>query len=343
MTHIHSHRQTQAHSETQAQIPAAALGAFDVNGSRFRLSLDRVPIVVLVALLLIFAFLTRGFISFDNLRAVATSAAVVGLAAVGGSFITIGGALFSLSTAVVISVTAMLWLSLLQHGVVLATVVSLLFGIGSGLVQGVLVGLLRANPIIVTIAFAALLSAAAGAVSGGATVVPGPGSAHVDLLGRLVGQVPVSVYLLAVVAILAHLVLKRTTWGSELYAVGASWDAARAAGLGVGRAVMGAFMMAGATAAIAGMVVGSVNQNATIDVTGTVTFDAVAAIVVGGVAITGGRGTAIGAALAAVAIAALDNMLVLRGYGTGTRLLVKGVVLLIFILAANYRKAEASR
>ena len=97
---------------------------------------------------------TDGFLSVSNLKAILTSAAFVGIIAVGLTVIILSGNLFSLALGQTVAVTAMLFLWALQYGIVTAILLALLLGLAIGLVQGFVVGAFGANPIIVTIAAA---------------------------------------------------------------------------------------------------------------------------------------------------------------------------------------------
>jgi ribose/xylose/arabinose/galactoside ABC-type transport system permease subunit len=101
--------------------------------------------------------------------------------------------------------------------------------------------------------------------------------------------------------------------------------------------------MFGVMSGVGAAFLGAFNRQANITLAGNLTFDVIAAVLVGGVAIAGGRGSAIGALAGAVAISAITNMLLLRGFETGAQLLVKGLLVVVIVIALQLRAREATR
>jgi ribose/xylose/arabinose/galactoside ABC-type transport system permease subunit len=99
-----------------------------------------------------------------------------------------------------------------------------------------------------------------------------------------------------------------------------------------------AFAVASAFSAGAGVLVGAASANASLLLIGTYTYDAIAATLVGGNAVTGGRGSIKRTAAGAVFIATISDMLLLRGYSTGIQILVRGVIVLVIVVLTNLRQ-----
>jgi simple sugar transport system permease protein/ribose transport system permease protein len=279
---------------------------------------------------------TDGFLTVDNLRAILASMGVVGIVAVGMTAIVLGGSLFSLSLGTTVAVSAMAFLFTLRLGTPAALVLTVALGAVVCGVQGGIVGAVGANPIIVTIAAGALQKGVATLLSGGASVYPPDGASFRALTHTVLG-LPISIYALVVVALLVELVLRRTRFGHELLLVGESPRAARTAALPVGWVTAGAFALAGACCGLAGVFVGALNGSATLQLSGTYTYDAIAAVLVGGTAITGGSGSALRTVGGALVIATVSDMLLLRGYSTGAQIAVKGAIVLIVVVALHLR------
>jgi ribose/xylose/arabinose/galactoside ABC-type transport system permease subunit len=138
------------------------------------------------------------------------------------------------------------------------------------------------------------------------------------------------------VTIAAELVLRRTRFGRQVYLTGTSKPAAYAAALPVTTIVTGAFAAAGACAGIAGVLLGAFNENATLSIQGNFTYDAIAAALVGGTAISGGRGSAARTLFGAIVIASITSLLLLRGYSTGIQLLARGVIVLGVVVLLHF-------
>jgi ribose/xylose/arabinose/galactoside ABC-type transport system permease subunit len=113
-------------------------------------------VALLAALILFGAFATLGFLSISKLSAILTATAFVGIIAVGSTLIMLSGSLFSISLGTTTAITAILFMALLHYGVIAAIIGTLLAGTAIFAVQGALVGLIGANPIIVTIGAGAI-------------------------------------------------------------------------------------------------------------------------------------------------------------------------------------------
>ena len=137
--------------------------------------------------------------------------------------------------------------------------------------------------------------------------------------------------------------MRLTTIGRQVPLVGENPRAARAAGLPVTRVTVFAWTMFGVMSGVGAAFLGAFNRQANISLAGNLTFDVIAAVLVGGIAIAGGRGSAIGALLGAVAISAITNLLLLRGFDTGAQLLVKGLIVVLIVVALQLRTREAIR
>lgn len=290
-------------------------------------SMAAVPLLALAAVVMAFALTTEGFFSAGNTKAILVGAAFAGVLAVGQTPIILGGALFSLSIATTAAVTAMIFMSSLDLGLLPAALIAILAGVAICAVQGLVVGAWGANVIIVTIAAGVVQSGIATWRTEGRTVYPA-GDVDIDFLREPLLGVPFGFVVLAVSAVLVHLLLRRTRFGLELQLLGENKDAARLAGLSEGKLTAGAFAIAGACAGLTGILLAAFNQTATLNIEGTYTFDAIAALLVGGAAVSGGRASAIRTALGAIAISAITSLLLLRGWSTGAQLAAKGAIVL---------------
>jgi simple sugar transport system permease protein/ribose transport system permease protein len=293
--------------------------------------LTALAIVGFAAVLVYGAVSTPGFLTVVNLKAILASVGFVGIVAVGMTMIMIGGSLFSLSLGTTAAVTAMGFLAWLHFGVAPALALAAALGVAICLPQGFLVGAFGANPIIVTIGAGALQSGVALGLTGGNSIVPSRTFDAYSFLVNPVFGIPFSVYVLAGLAVVAELVLRRTRFGKELYLIGDNRVAARAAGLRIRAVTACAFGVAGLCAAIAGALIGVYNENASLLLTGTYTYDAISAAVVGGNAIGGGRGSILRTVVGAVLIAALSDMMLLRHYSTGWQIVAKGLIVVAFV------------
>jgi ribose/xylose/arabinose/galactoside ABC-type transport system permease subunit len=306
-----------------------------------QVGLLEVIIAAVVVAVVITGAVTSRFFSLDNARAILASAASVGISAVGATLIMIVGSAVSLAIAQTATVGAMVFLSTQQLGLGVAIVLAVLSGLGLTVVQGAAVGYWSANPIVLTIASGFAIGGLATWISGGSTVYPkaiGYSSLNATPLGM-----PVGVYVLVAIALVAEWILRRTTAGRQMYLIGENPAAARAAGLPVGRVTAIAWALFGVCIAVSGIFLASFNTSATSTLGGTLTLDAAAAVLVGGTAIAGGRGSALRTLCGAVLIALISDLLLLRGFSTGQQLLVKGILVLFVVVVVHLSSTRGRR
>jgi ribose/xylose/arabinose/galactoside ABC-type transport system permease subunit len=293
---------------------------------------------LLSALIVFGAVATQGFLTINNFSAILTAAAFVGIIAVGSTLIMLSGSLFSISLGTTTAVTAILFMFLLHYGVVAAIVLTLFAGTAIFAIQGALVGLIGANPIIVTIGAGAIQEGIIGWLSPG-DITPLAG-ASIGFLARTIFGLPFSVYVFLGLALVTDLCMRHTRFGLELYLLGENQPAARAAGLPVALLTTAAFAVAGFCVAVTGVLVAGFAQNVNLQVAGTYTFDAIAAILVGGSAVTGGSGSVGRTVIGALIIATITDMLLLLGASTGMLILVKGVIVVIVVVLLHLARRE---
>jgi len=305
-------------------------------------------VALALAVLVYGAIDTPGFFTMANLRAILAQSAYVGVFTVATALIMISGSLFSLSIGTTGAITASAALALVSHGGATAIVVTLLLAVVIFAIQGFLIGEFGANPIIVTIAAGGLQQGIFLWASKGATIVPPIGNTSLAFLTQLVdvpvlGPLPRSVFVLFGIVIAVELILRFTRFGSLLYLVGENRAAARAAGLPVTSVIVGAFALAGLCVGIVGIELGAFNGTGSLLVESTFTYDAIAAAVVGGIIITGGRGSMFQALGGAVFVQAVGTLLLIRGYSTGWQILVKGLIVLGAVILMHLNRRRSAR
>ncbi|MBD8605535.1 ABC transporter permease [Aeromicrobium sp. CFBP 8757] len=303
----------------------------------------RGSVLLFVLVMLAGTLTTDGFYSVSNLKAVLNSAAIVGIVAIGATAIVIGGQLFSLSIGTTVAVSAMAFLYFLRFGLVPAVVLTIVLSAVLVGLQGYVVGRLGANAIIVTIGAGALQEGGATWVTGGVSVYPPADAPDFSFLAKPLLGVPLPVYVFIALAVLGQWLLVRTTSGRQLVLMGENPRAARAGALPITRLTVVAFAAAGVTAGVAGVLLGAFNQSGTLGATGTLTYDSIAAVLVGGSAVTGGRGSVVRSAVGAVLIAAIADMLLLRGYSTPVQVAVLGFIVGCVILVNHLNSNQRTR
>lgn len=293
--------------------------------------------VLMVVALVWSAFSTPGFFTLGNAQAILTSTIFVGMVAVGMTLVMVSGSFVSLALATTATISAMVFMACLSWGVLPAIAITLVLALATGAAQGVVIGGWNANPIIVTIAAAAIMEGLAVALSQGVTINP-VGLDYRMLNARFLG-LPLGVYGLAALVVGVEAIMRLTAFGRMVYLVGDNRNAARAAALPLGRVGAGVFAIAGACAGLAGIFMASFNHSASLLLSrGTLGYDAIAAVLIGGAAIGGGRGTVLRSMVGVVVIAVVTDLVLLRGFSTGAQIALKGAVMVAFALAVHLRQ-----
>jgi len=324
------------------QLSSAPPGSSSRAGSGGERAIrDWLAVLAVVGLLSVASLTTDGFATWENAKAIIASVAVIGPIAVAATLIMLSGSLFSLSLGVTAATSGMLFLSLLDRGVLAAVVVAVVVGALVFAAQGLAIAAWGVNPVIITIGAGSLQAAVATKLSGGTNILPPAGFDELDFLRRNVLGLPMGVYMFVAVATVVHWLLSCTSLGRGIYLVGQNRQAAYVAGLPVTTLLAAAFAIAGACVAMAGVVQAASTTSANLGSQGTLTFDAIAAAVVGGNAVAGGRGSVLRTLAGVMIIAIVTDFFLIRGYSAGAQLALKGLLVVMFVFFSS--KSRAAR
>jgi ribose/xylose/arabinose/galactoside ABC-type transport system permease subunit len=276
------------------------------------------------------------FFSSQNLLNVIQSVAVVGIAAIGATFVVISGNL-DLSVGSTISLCGLVAAIAMGHGLpfLAGLAVAVVAGGGVGLVNGLIVTVGRVNSFIVTLGMMS-------AVEGLALIVtnshPEPMPDSSAWLGQgNVGPVPVSVVVLVAIAAVAQLFLSCTIGGKRITAIGDNHRAAYLSGIPVRTTAVLAFIIAGGTAAFAGVLQASSLANAQPNAGAGLVLTIVAGVIIGGTSLMGGRGSIVGTLLGATLLGVLSNAFVLLRLNPEIQVISVGVVVIAAALFDQWR------
>lgn len=300
-------------------------------------------LLAFVAILVYGGATTQGFFTVANGKAILSTTSLIGIIAIGATVVMLSGNLFSITIGTTTAISAMMFLFTLRTGLVSAILLSLLLGIVVGGLQGLIVGSTGANPIIVTLGAGSLQVGFATMITGGSSVYPPHGDTSFIFLARPLLGLPFAVYVFFGLALLAELCMRRTLLGRRIYLMGENQVAARAAAMPITRITVAAFAIGGGCAAVTGILVGAFNQNATLLLSGTFSFDAIAAVLVGGSAVTGGRGSVGRTVFGALLIGTVSDLLLLRGYNASLQILSRGVIVLVAVVMVHLSSRESAR
>jgi ribose/xylose/arabinose/galactoside ABC-type transport system permease subunit len=288
--------------------------------------------IVVIALLVVVALSTPGFLSAPSLLALLTTLSFVGCVAAGMTLITISGNVMSFSLGATAAATSVVFVAVLNEaGLVAGIIAALLLGAAITGVQGFVIGWLRANPIIVSIAALALIYGISNGLTSNATVNAMPGAGHELIRGKLFGT-PIEFVLFLSVLAVGQLVLSFTVFGRNLFLIGSGLAAADAAGLRPWRTVTGAYLWAGLFTAVAGIMLGIRYNQANMEFGVGYDYDAIAAVLVGGTAIQGGQGSMIRTLSGVAVISIVQVVLLLYGFRQEWQYLIAGLIVLLVVM-----------
>lgn len=311
----------------------SAVAAADLRWMRFdraRVFAWAQTIGIIVLLAVIFA--TPGFLAGPSILSLLTTVSFIGCVAIGMTLITISGNIMSFALGATVGVTAMVFILASNWlGFGLGLVVGLLFGSLLTGLQGLMIGWVRANPIIVSIAALALIYGLTQAFAEKGTIYADPDTLPASVKGK-VGGVPIEFIMFVLSALIAQFILSFTRFGRNLFMVGSSFRAAEAVGVNTWRTITGAYLWAGLFTSVAGIMLAVRYEAANMDYGVAYDYDAIAAVLVGGTAIGGGHGSAVRTFAGAMVIAAVQVMLLLRGLRQEWQYLAAGLIVLAVII-----------
>ncbi|MFI7643769.1 ABC transporter permease [Nonomuraea sp. NPDC049400] len=283
-----------------------------------------------------------GFATYDNVTVIASSSMVIAVASLGQLLAVISGG-FDLSVGGVVPLAAVTFAVLTGHGfgVLPATVLTLMVGMASGLVNGVVVGIFKINALIGTLATMSITGGLAYVVTGGLTVQVDP---RAGVLGDpLWLDLPGFVWLGLALIVGTHLVLRYTIFGRRIYMIGGNSQAALLAGVRVSVVTTAVYLFSGVLSALAGVMAASQLLAATGGVGTGTTLTSLAAVVLGGAALTGGRGGVFGAVMGVALLGVLNDALNLLRLPSFYQQIVVGGVLLLTVGIGRLQELSAER
>lgn len=302
-------------------------------------------IFVFTALLLITAAIfVDGFASLDNVTDVFNRAAPIGIVAVGMTFVVISSNYLDLSVVAQVATSAVLLIAVSNStNMLLGMALGLLVAIVYGTVNGIAVGVFGANAVIVTLSTTFIGLGALRWASGG-SIYFGDTDGIIASFGRTeLGPFPLAILVLVGVTLALHFVLSNTTFGFMVKSYGSNREATRLAGVSTPKVVIGAFILSAFGAMLGGWVLAAFSNTAVSSMSDGFDFEALAAIIVGGTSVFGGKGSVLRTLLGVVFVSALTNIMVLSGLGFGYQQMAIGALIVVAVsVDAIARKLGAS-
>ncbi|MGC5332277.1 ABC transporter permease [Micromonospora sp. DT62] len=295
-------------------------------------------LIGVLAVLVVIGALTRSDLYsnpdwvWDNVLSILKLAAVVGVVTVGMTFVIIGGGI-DLSVGAIVALAGV-WCTTVatqSYGAGGMIFSALTVGLAVGLVNGLLISYGRLVPFIATLAMLVAARGLAAEISDKQTQVSDNGFINGLASNSLLG-IPLLVYILAAVVAAGWVLLNRTTFGRRTVAVGGNPEAARLAGINVRRHTVLLYALSGLCCGIAAIMLTAQANSAQAAMANLYELDAIAAAIIGGTLLSGGRGTIIGSLLGVVIFATITNLFAINGLSTEAQNMVKGGIIVAAVL-----------
>jgi ribose transport system permease protein len=295
-------------------------------------------LVIALAILCIVGVITAGdrFADVDNVLTILRLASVIGVVSVGMTFVIIGGGI-DLSVGAIVALSSV-WATTLAtqalaedfHWIVMV-VTAILVGVGCGLINGVVIAYGKLVAFIATLAMLAAARGLAEIIANRRTQII-QDRAFLDFFTGDVLGVPTLVIIFALVALAGWVLLNRTTFGRRTFAVGGNAEAARLAGIRVQRHAVKLYVLSGITCGIAAVMIMARTTTGSSTHGTLYELDAIAAVVIGGTLLLGGRGTIVGTVLGVLIFTTLNNVFTLNNLSSSAQAIAKGVIIVLAVL-----------
>ena len=293
---------------------------------------DNVVLFFLFFITIFFAIASDKFFTSKNIFLVIRQVSVLGVCALGVAIITLSGSLdISIGNQMTFVALICAYMMInLEINMWVAIGVSLLVSLVIGLIIGWTIDFFKINPFVATLAFGTILSGGSFALTGGYQIAHFS-EAFKFISQGYIGDVPMPVIIMLIIIAIGSFVLNKTYFGRYIYTVGGNAEAARLSGINVNKVKICAHVIGSLLAGVAAIMMASRLNTVSTTAGDSYTFDAMTAIMLGGVSVRGGKGKTSGILIGMLIIGVLNNGLTLIGVETFFQSIIKGIIMLIAI------------
>ncbi|MHC1770148.1 MAG: ABC transporter permease [Flexilinea sp.] len=288
---------------------------------------------VLLGMILLLSVGTDSFFTVKNVLNVLRQISMNAILALGMTFVIISDGI-DLSVASTVALAGVLAGSFAHPGeypIIVPILVAAGLGLSVGLCNGLTIAYSGIPPFIVTLGFQQIVRGVAFIFTNGTSVINF--SKPYKYIGQgVLADIPFPIYLLVLVAIIAYLVLQKTKYGRHIYATGGNIRAAAVSGINVKKIKTSVYVISGLCAGIVGLILTSRTNSSNPNVASGDELDAIAAAVIGGTSMSGGKGTILGTLVGALLIGILNNGLDLINVSSYIQQVVKGAIIIAAVL-----------
>ena len=280
---------------------------------------------------------------WSNELTVLTLASSIGVVAIGMTFVIISGGI-DLSVGALLAL-ASVWSTTVatqSNGAWAMVFAALAVATIAGTLNGLLIAYGRMAPFIATLAMMVAARGLAQKISGKSTQVVKV-NGITDLAQKKFLGLPYLVIIFLIVAVIAWVLLNRTTFGRRTAAIGGNGEAARLAGIGVRRTTVLIYALSGVCCGIAALIVTAQANSGSSDHGNLYELQAIAAVIIGGTALTGGRGTIVGSVLGVLVFTQITNLFIVNNLAIEYQLIAQGVIIVAAVLIQQFRVSSLRR
>ncbi|GHS86777.1 ribose ABC transporter permease [Synergistales bacterium] len=304
--------------------------------------------IILILLCFLFSYFVPAFASMNNISNIFTQISINTVIAVGMTFVILLGGIDLSVGSVLALCTILAGLTITNKSlpvslaIFLAVLISIAAGIACGLFDGYVCERWNIHSFVVTLGMLNMARGAALQVSNSRTIFSFPKSFNVVGTYSIFGSLPVIFIMAVALVLIGHFILKKTVFGRMIYAIGNNEEAVRLSGHNTKRYKIAAFAICGACVGVAAILY-MLRLNIASPILGNgFELSAIAAVVIGGTSMNGGKGSMIGTLIGAAIIGVLNNGLLLLGMSDFARQIVTGAIIVIAVILDTYR-AKLSR
>ena len=298
----------------------------------------------MVAIFIFFTFANSAFATWSNITGILLSTAVIGLLAIGTTFVIItGGIDLSIGTGVTLTSVMVAWsLNNMGMPIWIGLIVGILSGALMGLFSGLAITRLQLPPFIATLAMMLIAKGLALVISGVKPIYLESVEGYNNIaLGQIIPNFPNAVLIFFASAVVASIVLNRTIIGRYTFAIGSNEEATKLSGINVDRWKILIYIIGGIYIGLAGIVLSSRLSSAQPALGQGYELEAIAAVIIGGTSLLGGKGSITGTVIGALIMAVLINGLRIMEIRQEWQTVVTGLVIIVAVYADSIRRRNA--
>jgi ribose transport system permease protein len=290
-------------------------------------------LLALILLIILATFVNKYFLTLTNIINILRQSSIIGIIAIGMTFVILSGGIdLSVGSVLALIGGVILTVQNFGSGIFLSIVIGILVGIFIGLINGLIITKAKIEPFIVTLGMMTIARSLILYYANGGSV-NGSIMAYSNIANSRILYIPVPVWIFLIVYLIAYVILEKTPYGRYIYAVGGNEKATLYSGINVDKVKLFVYMFLGFTVSVAAMIESSQLNSISSSSTGTFyELDSIAAVIIGGTKLSGGRGKIFGTIVGVLILGVLANLMNLSNISPYLQGFVRGVIIIGAVL-----------